>query len=141
SGPFGLVLISAKSPVQPPISTAAAKTLRMGYLMIVLLSRQPLRPHGHGEADAARCRQLAVLHALAVAGVKGGFRIDGLLLGPDGQVAADQGDTRLREAYEPRERSGQDERDARLAELQVARVNDALFLRKERVVPVVLCQH
>src|SRR5437016_11430132 len=103
-GPFGLLLMDVRSPHAVLAISAAARTLRIWYLMIALLFPSGSRPHGQGEADAARGGQLAVFDALPVAGVEGRLRVDGGLLGPQQQVAADQRDGGLGEADRPRQR-------------------------------------
>src|SRR5256885_5808305 len=136
-GPFGLSLMDVRSP-HAVVAISAARTLRIWYLMIALLSPSGSRPHGQGEADAARGGQLAVLDALPVAGVERRLRVDRGLLGPEQQVAADQRDRRLREADQPRHRRRQVVGQAQLAELQIARVEDAHLIGIEGVVPVIL---
>src|SRR6266576_151908 len=101
SGPLGFLLIDVKSP-QAVIAASAATTLRILY-RIWSLSPQRLRPHGHGEANAARGRQLAVLDTLAIARVECGLGIDSRLLGEQEQVAPNDGDVRIREAEEARD--------------------------------------
>src|SRR6266480_4943086 len=137
-GPFGLSLMDVRSPHAVLAISPAARTLRIWYLMIALLFPSGSRPHGQGEADAARRGQLAVFDTLPVTGVERRLRVDGGLLGPEQQVAAHQRYGRLREADRPRHRRRQVVRQAQLAELQVGRVEDAHLIRVKGVVPVVL---
>src|SRR3989442_5632670 len=139
-GPFGLSLMDVRSP-HAALAVSAAKTLRIWYLMIVLRFPSGSRPHGQGEADAARGGQLPVFDALPVAGVERRFRVDGGLLRPEQQIAAHQRDGRLREADEPRHRRRHVVGQAQFAELQIARVHDTHLVCVEGVVPVVLGQH
>src|SRR5438477_5946347 len=122
-GPFGFRLTDVRS-AHAVLAITAARTLRIWYLMTVSFPKR-LRPHGQGEADAARRGQLAVLDALPVAGVERRLRVDRGLLGPEQQVAADQRDGRLGETDRPRQRRRQIAGESQLAELQVARVEHA----------------
>src|SRR5881396_4445803 len=102
-GPFGLLLMDVRSP-HAVLASSAARTLRIWCLMIVLRFPSGSRPHGQGEADAARGGQLAVFDALPVAGVEPRLRVDRGLLRPEQQVPADERHGGLREADEPRDR-------------------------------------
>src|SRR2546430_10899367 len=64
-GPFGLSLMDVRSP-HAVLASSAARTLRIWCLMIVLRFPSGSRPHGQGEADAARGGHLAVFDALPV---------------------------------------------------------------------------
>src|SRR3989475_294736 len=132
-GPFGLSLMDVRSP-HAALAVSAARTLRIWCLMIVLRFPSGSRPHGQGEADAARGGQLAVFDALPVAGIERRLRVDGGLLRPEQQIAAHQRDGRLREADEPRHRRRHVVGQAQLAELQIARVHDTHLVCVEGVV-------
>src|SRR5213079_3255757 len=95
-GPFGLLLMDVRSP-HAVLASSAARTLRIWCLMIVLRFPSGSRPHGQGEADAARGGQLAVFDALPVAGIERRLRVDG---GPQSAAlgqATHHRDGRLRE--------------------------------------------
>src|SRR2546428_10350416 len=100
-----------------------------------------LRPHGHGEANAARSRQLAVLDTLAIARVECGFWIDGRLSGEQQQVPADYGHVCIREAQEVRDRVRERVRQPNLAELEVRALEEPRLLGVKGVGEVELIPH
>src|SRR5207247_10729100 len=103
AGRFGLLLMDVRSP-HAVLASSAARTLRIWCLMIVLRFPSGSRPHGQGEADAARGAQLAVFDALPVAGIERPPRGGGRLLGSGQPIAAPRREGRLRAAEQPRDR-------------------------------------
>src|SRR2546425_9010774 len=107
-----------------PLSRPARRR-RSGSCIAYGVSPKRLRPHGHGEANAARGRQLAVLDTLTIARVEGGLGIDRWLFREQEQVPPDKGHGRIREAKEARDRRRERVRQASLAELEVRGIEDA----------------